>query len=430
MIIESTVDIAAPARDIITTLIKRGDLGDCVLYEQEQSIYLAACPLWELTVDISQAEPWEYIAQSIADNGFSDHAVYGWVGFELASHQHGKTHLDRRTDEPAAQAAGIVAKFFVPAVEICCKNGEVHIRSTDSDRIAWLRDIILATAPYEPALAQELDITGVDADYLDAVAAAVSEIESGQLQKVILSRVVEAPFEVDIFDTYLRGRAANTPARSFYLHLNDWEVAGFCPETVAELSATGELSTQPLAGTRALTGDEQEDERLRLELLQDPKEIFEHAASVKLACDELSEVADDEGVWVSEFMVIKSRGSVQHLGSRVNCQLASDKTRWDALKALFPAITASGIPKAAAYKVIYEQEKTARLLYSGAIIRCDPDGSLDAALVLRSVYQLAGRAWLRAGAGIVAGSQPAREHEETREKLSSVAPYLVPLRGQ
>lgn len=118
-------------------------------------------------------------------------------------------------------------------------------------------------------------------------------------------------------------------------------------------------------------------------------------------------------------MSIKERGSVQHLASELAGELRPDASCWNALATLFSAVTASGIPKAQACELIRTLDPS-RGLYSGA------DGTLDAALVLRSVYRQGPRTWLRAGAGIVAQSTPERELEETREKLTSVARFLVP----
>ncbi|CAL5246962.1 hypothetical protein PASLES2_24925 [Pseudomonas aeruginosa] len=119
------------------------------------------------------------------------------------------------------------------------------------------------------------------------------------------------------------------------------------------------------------------------------------------------------------------RGSVQHLASRVNGRLHEGRTAWDAFEALFPAVTASGIPKQAGIEAIGRFERTARGWYSGCMLVVDSQGALDAALVLRSIYQREGESWLQAGAGIVGQSRPARELEETNEKLACILKYVV-----
>jgi salicylate synthetase len=133
-----------------------------------------------------------------------------------------------------------------------------------------------------------------------------------------------------------------------------------------------------------------------------------------------------ESVIVNELLSIMERGSVQHLASRVSGKLFGGHTAWDALEAVFPGVTASGIPKAAARDYIARTEPSPRGLYAGAVLTASSDGTLDAGLALRTVFEKDGRQWLCAGAGIIAESRPEREYEETCEKLRSVTPHLVP----
>jgi salicylate synthetase len=116
---------------------------------------------------------------------------------------------------------------------------------------------------------------------------------------------------------------------------------------------------------------------------------------------------------------------VQHLGSTISARLDSSSDRMDALEALFPAVTASGIPKAGSVEAILRLDERPRGLYSGAVVTFSADGGLDAALTLRAAYESDGTTWLRAGAGIIEESTPEREFEETCEKLSTLAPYLI-----
>ena len=141
---------------------------------------------------------------------------------------------------------------------------------------------------------------------------------------------------------------------------------------------------------------------------------------------EIAEVAKPGTTVVSDFMTVRERGSVQHLGSTVSGQLSDQMDRMHALEALFPAVTASGIPKAESVDAIMRLDEAPRGLYSGAVVMFSADGGMDAALTLRSAYEADGQTWLRAGAGIIAESTPDREFEETCEKLTTLAPYLVP----
>lgn len=261
--------------------------------------------------------------------------------------------------------------------------------------------------------------------YKEQVKCAVAEINAGHYQKVILSRQVPIDEPVDMVESYLKGRQHNTPARSFLLKKKDFKAAGFCPETIIEVGTDNTVSTQPLAGTRARVSCEKTNQALRKELLSDPKEIAEHAISVKLAMEELAPICNEESLGVSEFMNVCQRGTVQHLGSRVKGQLQPTITCWHALNALFPAVTASGIPKRESIDAIGRFELQPRGLYSGSVFIADSDGRLDAALVLRAFYQQGEQQWLQAGAGLVGLSTPERELEETREKLASAAMHLL-----
>ncbi len=243
----------------------------------------------------------------------------------------------------------------------------------------------------------------------------MEEIAAGHYHKVILSRCVAVPFALDFPATYRLGRRHNTPARSFLLRVAGVRAVGYSPELVAAVHGNGVVVTEPLAGTRALGRGAARDRRACNELQSNPKEIAEHAISVQGAFREINEVARGGSAAITDFMTVRERGSVQHLGSTVSARLHPSKDRMDALEALFPAVTASGIPKSAGIDAILRLDETPRGLYSGAVGVFSADGGLDAALTLRAAYEQNGQTWLRAGAGVVAASQPEREFEETCE---------------
>lgn len=336
--------------------------------------------------------------------------AYGWIAFEFA----------------ALTPAGRLAHLVVPRTEVRVEAGRALVVSADAEEAGRVAELLSGQlVPGSPPSPSPVDVrTGGDL-YRSRVAQAISEIDAGLYEKVIVSRPLPIPFPVDVVATYACGRAANTPARSFLLDLEGFQAAGFSPEVLASVDGHGTVTTQPLAGTRAFGQGENADSRTRRELENDPKEIFEHAVSVRASQGELYRVCVPGTVRVTGFMAVKERGSVQHLGSSVSGELAPGRTGWDALDALFPGVTASGIPKAGAVDAIARLEEP-RGLYAGAVLAVSQDGAMDAALVLRAVYSENGRAWLRAGAGIVSGSTPEREYEETCEKLSSIAPYVVP----
>ncbi|WP_435847667.1 chorismate-binding protein [Streptomyces halstedii] len=140
------------------------------------------------------------------------------------------------------------------------------------------------------------------------MARAVADIRAGLLEKAVVSRKVPLPAEprVDFSETYLAGRRANTPARSYLMDLGGYRAAGFSPETVLEVGEDGRVSTQPLAGTRARGADPVENARRSAELLADPKEIHEHAVSVRLALEEMEAVCRLGSLAVEEFMAVRA----------------------------------------------------------------------------------------------------------------------------
>lgn len=406
---------------------------DYAVYENDGEWCFARGRLAEVSLDAAGARmscagdttlllwdgaPLAQVEQLLSRVPVQDWRAFGWAAFELAYAKDGDA------SEVGEQP---LLHLIVPEIEVRLVPGWAYLRAVGAGRLAEVKAALTeepADVRYE---SEPLDVrqAGVT-DYLRAVEAAVEEISTGKYQKVIFSRIVPVEQDVDFVATYVAGRRGNNPARSFLLRLGGIEAAGFSPEIVVRVTPSGRVVSQPLAGTRVLTDDTDVNQKLRTELLSDAKEIYEHAISVKVAYDELQDVCATDSLVVEEFMKVKERGSVQHLGSRVVGQLAFGRRAWDAFDAVFPAVTASGVPKSAVYPSIRSNEPRARGLYSGAVLTVDQNGAMDAALVLRSVYRQNGRTWLQAGAGIVGQSRPEREFEETCEKLDSVARYLVP----
>lgn len=415
------------------TLVASGIFDSYMVYEREGTWMVAGGSQATITVDakrirlrhqgterswLCQAHHLSRLGEVLGELPIPDWTAYGWVAFEMA-------HL--LAGQPERAGADELGHLVVPEAEVRIDAEQTSIICADGrlrDRI----DDLLASAAQRAFAVRTIENLDLASEwYPPAVADAVQEVRKGSFRKVILSRSVPISTAIDFAETYLLGRQANTPARSFLFDLGNRRATGFCPETILEVAAGGMVSTQPLAGTRSFGDDEQENNRLRAELLGDPKEIYEHALALQLAYEELSGFCKPGTVAVTELMSVVRRGSLQHLSSRVRGDLADDVTCWDALEAAFPAVAACGIPKEAARDYIARTEKTPRGLYSGAVLTASHDGALDAGLILRSVYEEYGNYRLQAGAGIVGASRPEREYEETHEKLRSIAPYLVPV---
>lgn len=357
--------------------------------------------------------------------------AYGIANYELARYNNGLSLPDPNQ---------CLLKLFIPKVELRFRAGVALLRAMEEVNFHAMREMLqsMAANPRQAGAPARLvpridgtklsfaDLDSHDAEhYRKIVEESVEEIRAKKYLKVILSRKIPLDRELDMFASYLAGRKVNSPARSFLFNLGDLTAAGFSPETVVEVDDRGRVSTQPLAGTRALSPCQEESERLREELLNDSKEIAEHAVSVKLAFEELSEVCAAGSVTVSDFMSIAHRGTVQHIASRLRGDLRPGLNPWHAFNALFPAVTASGIPKKESVDAIGRFERHPRNLYSGCVLTYDSNGALEAALVLRTIFQKDRKAWLHVGAGIVEMSEPSRELTETCEKLQSFSRQLV-----
>ncbi|MGW4842361.1 nocobactin biosynthesis salicylate synthase NbtS [Nocardia brasiliensis] len=406
--------------------------GEYVMYESPGEWVFAADPIGGIELDVEElrvtwdgkttSSKWEGSPATVIDAALralplAGRNAYGWIGFEFCAWAFQATeHLDPRTT---------VAHLMIPRIEVRVGAYGVRVSGATPTETGDIHSLIAESQESELPQAHPADVRIDPTGYRDRVAEAVGEIQAGRYQKVILSRKVDLPFVVDVPATYRLGRANNTPARSFLLRLGGLEAAGFSPELVASVDENRVVTTEPLAGTRAFGRGEEVDMAARADLVSDPKEIVEHAISVRTSFAEIAAVADPGTPAVSDFMVVRERGSVQHLASTVRGRLAADRSSWDALEVLFPSVTASGIPKREGIDSVFRLDHDARGLYSGAVVTVSPTGALEATLVLRAVYQNTEGAWLRAGAGIVGQSRPDREFEETCEKLGSIAPYVV-----
>ena len=418
------------AAELVAALPER-DGDQYLLYEHDGQWVLAIGALAMIELDchelritrdgVTQRQTWSgrpgpVLGEAVDRLLLETDQAFGWIAFEFGAYRFG---LQERL---APQAP--LARVFWPRTRIVITGDAVRLCDAEDRHREVVSRLLSAGPPLTPT-ASAVDVAADATDYRARVGAAIVEIAAGDYHKVILSRCVAVPFALDFPSTYRLGRRHNTPARSFLLRLGGFRALGYSPELVAAVRGDGLVVTEPLAGTRALGRGAARDRQARDDLESDTKEIVEHAMSVRSSLQEIAEVAEPGSAAVVDFMAVRERGSVQHLGSTVTGRLDASKDRMDALETLFPAVTASGIPKAAGVDAILRLDESPRELYSGAVVMFSADGGLDAALTLRTVYERDGRTWLRAGAGIIGASDPDREFEETCEKLATLAPHLV-----
>ena len=433
----ATVELPTGSRpaDVIAQLVAElpeRDGDDYLVYERDgewtlasgvrAAIELDSDELRLMAGDVVEQRPWTgnpgaVIGEAVDRLLLATDRLYGWVAFEFGAYRFGL--------QDRLPVGTPLARIFQPHTQIVVTETEVRFGDADTRYTRVLQRLLADGVPAAPA-PTPVDVRSDGADYRGRVATAIAEIEAGRYQKVILSRRFDVPFALDFPATYRVGRKHNTPARSFLLRAGGIRALGFSPELVAAVHEDGMVVTEPLAGTRALGRGVDHDRAARDELESDSKEIVEHAISVRSSLAEIAEVAVPGTAVVKDFMTVRERGSVQHLGSTVGARLHASMNRMDALEALFPAVTASGIPKAESVDAILRLDEYPRSLYSGAVVTFSADGAMDAALALRAAYEHDGKTWLRAGAGIIAASTPEREFEETCEKLTTLSPHLVP----
>ncbi len=256
-------------------------------------------------------------------------------------------------------------------------------------------------------------------DFLAAVERAKEEIRSGEAFQVVVSQRFECATEASALDVYRVLRRSNPSPYMYLLRFDDFDVVGSSPEALVKVNA-GHALLHPIAGTRWRGGTPEEDARLAEELLADEKECAEHLMLVDLGRNDLGRVCAPGTVEVVDFMSVERYSHVMHIVSTVVGELAEGRTAYDVLAACFPAGTLSGAPKPRAMEIIEELEPTRRGLYGGAVGYLDFAGDLDLAIAIRTALLRDGIAYVQAGGGIVADSDPEAEDTETRNKAAAV----------
>jgi len=264
--------------------------------------------------------------------------------------------------------------------------------------------------------------------YESIVKRAKEYIAAGDIYQVVLSQRFEAEVGVDAFTVYRALRHVNPSPYMFFIRMGDRSIVGSSPEMLVRVEGRHAI-THPIAGTRPRGKTEEEDVRLGEELKRNEKEKAEHVMLVDLGRNDIGRVCDYGTVRVPTFMALERYSHVMHLVSVVEGQLAEGNDRLDALVSCFPAGTVSGAPKVRAMQIINELEPTRRGLYAGAVGYLDFAGNLDFCIAIRSILLEKGRAYIQAGAGIVADSNPTAEYEETRDKARAMIRALELAQG-
>jgi anthranilate synthase component 1 len=264
-------------------------------------------------------------------------------------------------------------------------------------------------------------------DYMAAVRSAVEEIYAGEAFQIVVSQRFAMPTAASALNIYRVLRLSNPSPYLYLLRFpgpdgateGGFDVIGSSPEALVKVNG-GRAMLHPIAGTRPRGANPEADAALAADLLADPKERAEHLMLVDLGRNDLGRVCAPGSVEVVDFMSIERYSHVMHIVSTVVGKLAPGRSAFDVLAACFPAGTLSGAPKPRAMEIIEELEPTRRGLYGGVVGYLDFAGELDTAIAIRTALLRDGVAYVQAGAGIVADSDPATEDQECRNKAAAV----------
>lgn len=255
--------------------------------------------------------------------------------------------------------------------------------------------------------------------YMRMVERCKEYIAAGDIFQVVPSQRLDFVPEVEPFDLYRALRQVNPSPYLYFLRNGETHILGSSPEMLVRVTGR-KLEYRPIAGTHPRGRDEAEDARLEQLMRNDEKERAEHVMLVDLGRNDLGRVSEYGSVKVKDLMFVERYSHVMHLVSALEGTLRKDLDAIDALAACFPAGTLSGAPKVRAMQIIEELEPTRRGIYGGSVLYADFAGNLDSCIGIRTMLMQGKKAYLQAGAGIVADSDPAAEHQESMNKAEAL----------
>lgn len=403
--------------DALATYVRLRDSGilgsHAYLHVARDGAEIGWDPIEHLQVTPADFTPdWRSRVARIGEAGAREkRKAFGYVGFDAVDGW-SPTRPDGTPGAPP------LAEFIVPG-ELVTFSGErvTHHSASGFDvrpyltmklppRRAAHHDFVLEPVAATPA-----------ANFMGGVRDAVQGLRDGRAQKTVLSRFQAFDLEYDeaaLFAVHCLSRAS---VDSFLIHYGDVLAVVASPELLLDANDR-RIVTNPLAGTRPRGATFDEDERLREELRQDPKEIIEHIVSVTTMLNQLEPLCDHDSLVVNRLMEICIQQNVQHLSSVIRGTLSRGSHALEALWAIVPSVTIAGFPTAPAVGMVREYEAAPRGLYSGLMGWVSGEADCRFSLAIRGMFRYGRRTYLHAGAGIVPGSVPEREFAETEHKLA------------
>lgn len=311
-------------------------------------------------------------------------------------------------------------------------NSPERVDEAYADAIARLEQMLNQVSLSIPGqaiqVASDVEVTlSADPEYIGKVERVKEYIRAGDAFQVVLSQRFEVPCEATGLQVYRMLRATNPSPYMYILRMPDphdfnctaFEIVGSSPEALVTVQDR-HCTVNPIAGTRRRSSDPVVDRALAEEMLADLKERAEHLMLVDLGRNDLGRVCEPGSVRVQDFMHVERYSHVMHLVSTVTGTLQNQFSALDALRATFPAGTLSGAPKPRAMQIIEELENSRRGLYGGCVGYFDFAGNMDMAIAIRTALIKEQRAYVQAGAGIVADSIPQLEADECVNKALAV----------
>jgi anthranilate synthase component 1 len=264
--------------------------------------------------------------------------------------------------------------------------------------------------------------------FLESVQRAKQYIAAGDIFQVVLSQRLDFAPEAEPFNLYRALRQVNPSPYMYFLRFGDTHVLGSSPEMLVRVTGH-KLEYRPIAGTHPRGRDELEDRELEEKMLHDEKERAEHVMLVDLGRNDLGRVSEYGSVKVRDLMYVERYSHVMHIVSALEGKLRDGMDALDAFAACFPAGTLSGAPKVRAMQIIEELEPVRRAVYGGSVLYADFAGNLDSCIAIRTMLLKGKKAFLQAGAGIVADSDPASEYQECMNKAQALLRAVEMARG-
>ncbi len=355
----------------------------------------------------------------------------GYLSYEFVQHCD-NVHLQAQIDElripESCFIAGhiyIVFDHFTEKLHIFGLNyaeRQIDLRKTVDELVKKLNNMDFSYMEKNEEKFDYTILSDPDKDkkeYCDKVVELKKHIVAGNIIQAVPSRRIQLECDASAMHIYRKLRAINPSPYLFYLDFGDFQLTGSSPESLVRVSS-GRASIHPIAGTIRRGKNAAEDDMLKMQLSNDPKERAEHLMLVDLARNDLGRVCKPGSVETSQFMEIESFSHVIHLVSNVEGDGKDCVHPIQVLRAAFPAGTVSGAPKISAMQIISGLEKVKRRFYAGAVGYIRPDGDLDFCIAIRCALKQDKLWTLQAGSGIVFDSVPEREFEETNEKLGAL----------